>query len=257
MRASDRTPKAEIHRDFWDNVKSLGEAKHVIGGIDDFEEIGEEEFSFLLATGLQPEMRLLDLGCGCGRLAVKAIPYLRPGNYTGCDISRNLLGWAVKLADGGYFQLVDGMSLPYRTGAFDRVVAFSVFTHTNLTVTLALLKEIRRLLRPTGLGFVTASHAPDAHGRRREGDESPNYEYDWRRFIGLCNQEGLTAFVRIDERHRWARKLPNRRTVSRVLDGTLVTQVMFELRPIVDRSSARLLTLPRRILQWMRRRFLR
>lgn len=257
MSPSDTRPKSETHREFWDNVESLAEAKHVIGGIDDFDKIGEEEFGFLLATGLQPEMQLLDLGCGCGRLAVKAIPYLRPGSYAGCDISPNLLGWAVKLTDGGNFQLIDGVSLPYRTGAFDRVVAFSVFTHTNLTVTLALLKEIRRVLRPGGLGFVTAWHAPDAFGRRREGDESPTYEYDWSRFIGLCNQEELSAFVMIDERHRWARKRPNRRTVTRILDGTSVAQVMFELRPIVDGSWTRLRTLTRRVLQWMPRRFLR
>jgi SAM-dependent methyltransferase len=47
--------------------------------------LGKYTFEFLVESGLRPEHRLLDFGCGALRLGVFAIPYLDPGNYFGVD----------------------------------------------------------------------------------------------------------------------------------------------------------------------------
>ena len=47
--------------------------------------LGKYMFEFLLGSGLRPEHRLLDFGCGALRLGLFAIPYLDPGNYFGVD----------------------------------------------------------------------------------------------------------------------------------------------------------------------------
>jgi SAM-dependent methyltransferase len=46
---------------------------------------GKYRFEFLVASGLRPEHRLLDLGCGSLRIGVFAIPYLDAGNYFGVE----------------------------------------------------------------------------------------------------------------------------------------------------------------------------
>jgi SAM-dependent methyltransferase len=47
--------------------------------------LGRFMFDFLVESGLRPEHRLLDFGCGALRLGVWAIPYLDTGNYFGVD----------------------------------------------------------------------------------------------------------------------------------------------------------------------------
>ena len=42
-------------------------------------------FDFLVESGLRPEHRLCDFGCGALRLGVWAIPYLDAGHYFGID----------------------------------------------------------------------------------------------------------------------------------------------------------------------------
>jgi hypothetical protein len=44
--------RAGVHRD-------------LVGGL--WEELGRLQFEFLVGAGLRPEMRLLDIGCGCPR----------------------------------------------------------------------------------------------------------------------------------------------------------------------------------------------
>jgi SAM-dependent methyltransferase len=47
--------------------------------------LGRTRFEFLLAQGLQPRDRVLDFGCGAGRVGVWLIAYLEPGRYFGID----------------------------------------------------------------------------------------------------------------------------------------------------------------------------
>jgi SAM-dependent methyltransferase len=47
--------------------------------------LGSYMFEFLVESGLRPQHRLLDFGCGSLRLGVFAIPYLEAANYFGID----------------------------------------------------------------------------------------------------------------------------------------------------------------------------
>jgi SAM-dependent methyltransferase len=47
--------------------------------------LGRYLFDFLVESGLRPEHRLLDFGCGALRLGIWAIPYLDQGKYFGID----------------------------------------------------------------------------------------------------------------------------------------------------------------------------
>jgi len=56
-----------------------------IGG-GDFITVGEDFFTTLKRYGLTPDMDVLDVGCGQGRMARPLIGFFDTGHYTGFDI---------------------------------------------------------------------------------------------------------------------------------------------------------------------------
>src|SRR6516164_2727494 len=67
--------------------------RELVGG--SWDEIGQLQLDFLVARGLMPHHRLLDVGCGSLRAGVKVVRYLDPGHYAGIDLHESLL-------DAGY-----------------------------------------------------------------------------------------------------------------------------------------------------------
>lgn len=122
--------------------------------------------------GLGPSSRLLDWGCGAGRLAVGIVERVgRIDHYHGVDVQKHLIDWAQRhLGDrpGFTFTHVDlanprynpGGSLermiPGATGYYDVFYAYSVFSHLMGEDTAAYLCEVSRVLAPGGRAFLTA-----------------------------------------------------------------------------------------------------
>ena len=109
---------------------------HCVEG--DFERIGQDELAILLKEGLKPNDSLVDFGCGTGRLAVHAIPWLADdGRYVGIDISKTMLAHARAMVGEKVsshccsveflHQTTPNFPLPEKS--VDMVCAFSVFTH--------------------------------------------------------------------------------------------------------------------------------
>lgn len=98
--------------------------------------------------------RVLDLGCGCGRLA-RHLPKLTGAEIYGADYNPRLAGWCARNLKGAF--VVNGSlpPLPFPDGHFDLVYLNSVFTHQRLATQNAWLGELRRVLRPGGLALVT------------------------------------------------------------------------------------------------------
>jgi ubiquinone/menaquinone biosynthesis C-methylase UbiE len=128
---------------------------------------------FLLA-GRQPGDRLLDVGCGTGRIARPLAGFLGPdGSYDGLDVDRRAIGWCrrryrrdrrfrFRVADvysprrnaGGAHSAAD-YRFPYDDGAFDVVAAADVITHLLESEADHQLAEIARVLAPGGRALVT------------------------------------------------------------------------------------------------------
>ncbi len=121
-------------------------------------------------AGLTKDSRLLDWGCGAGRLAVGVKVHLDGiADYHGVDVQPELIEWAsANLGAPNYrFTCVDVSNERYNpdgspertlaasSGTVDVFYAYSVFSHMNDDDTPAYLRLIADALVPTGRAFVT------------------------------------------------------------------------------------------------------
>lgn len=100
--------------------------------------------------------RVLDYGCGWGRILRLLLKYVDAGQLYGADpwdSSRQLFE---QHRCPGHFALCETVpnDLPF-TGDFDLIYAFSVFTHLSEPTAHAVLQVLRRHITPDGMLVVT------------------------------------------------------------------------------------------------------
>ncbi len=151
-----RTTELDFKQSYTAHVAGLSQRmdrdlamRQAIGG--NFDAIGRLEYHLLRACGLEDGMRVIDVGCGSGRLAVQLtrLPALQ---YLGLDVVPDLVAYAEQLCrrPEWRFQVSNGVQIPEPDGSADFVVFFSVFTHLLHEETYRYLEESRRVLKPGG-----------------------------------------------------------------------------------------------------------
>lgn len=101
--------------------------------------------------------RLLDLGCGTGRIGW---PFVAAGDdYVGADLSLGMLREFAQRAAGARLVQADGHRLPFGDAAFDAVLLVQVFGGMSAWEEFAA--EVSRVLRPRGTVLIGRTAAPD------------------------------------------------------------------------------------------------
>jgi SAM-dependent methyltransferase len=143
--------------------------QYAVGG--DWDDAGTRFLEHFVAYGgLCPEDRVLDIGCGAGRIAASLGPYLAAtGSYEGFDLYAPGVRWCsahlTPRWPNFHFQHVDvrdpqnnrrgeleasRFDFPYPDASFDFAFLTSVFTHLRPAAASRYLAEISRVLRPGG-----------------------------------------------------------------------------------------------------------
>jgi SAM-dependent methyltransferase len=146
-------------------------------------------------AGLRPTDRVLDIGCGNGRVAEQLAPILSDGaNYVGFDISRSAIRacrrrfagrnmafehidvWNGEYNASGRVAEIDTV-FPAADGSIDLAFATSVFTHMRMPAVRRYLAESARVLKAGGRLAFTAfalepARAPSAMFEFQPFDET-------------------------------------------------------------------------------------
>ena len=117
--------------------------------------------------------RLLDWGCGCGRVTSLFLRNSPIEEIHGCDVDGQAIAWCSANLTKGHFRRTEPHPpTPYADGTFDAIISFSVFTHLTRDVQKEWLREMRRVLKPGGIflasvhGEFAASFSDDSSVRR-------------------------------------------------------------------------------------------
>ena len=144
-------------------------------GRGDFTAVGNTIAGQLVDLGgLKEDARVLDVGCGSGRVAVPLTRHLRRGSYDGLDVDEPAIRWcraaitprfptfnfqAIDVANGHYNPSGEldpaSATLPYSDDVFDFVLATSLFTHLLPAAFLNYAAEASRVLASDGTFFAT------------------------------------------------------------------------------------------------------
>jgi SAM-dependent methyltransferase len=153
--------------------EAIAKKKHRrhIGGM--WEEMGTFQFDYLVAAGLQPSHRLLDIGCGAMRGGIHFARYLDPGHYYGNDINERLLEAAltVEVPESGLVDRMPAANLKVTDNfdadfgvKFDFALAQSVFSHLPLNYVKLCLSQTAKVMAPGGRFYATFFRVPDELG---------------------------------------------------------------------------------------------
>jgi SAM-dependent methyltransferase len=159
-------------------------------GQQDWDKHGRMQLEFLKERGLKPEHFLLDFGCGTGRLACKAVPYLLNGHYVGMDISEQAIAHCThrdyQVKSPLFLQTLDGRLPSDRPWKFNYIFSHSVVTHLPPESVEALFADLS--VMDFGAWFFT--YKPAAQNRR-SGLKQFQFSVPW--LINKAAEYGLKA----------------------------------------------------------------
>jgi len=149
-----------------------------------------------LGAGLSTGARLLDFGCGAGRMIRHLAAEAEAGEVWGVDIHAEAIHWAQSHLPPFHFVLTTtAPHLPFEDRSFDVIFAGSVWTHIG-DLDDAWILEMRRLLVPGGRLYLTITDRETLDRIKQAAPDHPSHDHvaaldaevgleggDWRAFV--------------------------------------------------------------------------
>ena len=133
------------------------------------------------ARSLSDFDRLLDFGCGCGRLLRHMSHVAERVEIHGTDIDADMIAWLQRNMPFGRYQAGSvEPPLPYRDDYFDLVISHSVFTHLDERQQDMWLRELQRITRPGALLLISVQGQSTWQRTLRDGERSVYDTTRWR-----------------------------------------------------------------------------
>jgi len=149
--------------------------RRYVGPLRTFESSGAEFKVYIKLIGeINNQAKILDLGCGCGLMALFLSDYLEAdGEYFGLELSRSCIKWCknnFRTRKNYHFFHIDVKNnifnpkgkysaenyvFDFKDESFDFILLKSVFTHMTSEGVNNYLKEISRLLSKRGRALIT------------------------------------------------------------------------------------------------------
>ena len=151
--------------------------------------------------------RILDVGCGTGRLVARVRREIPDGRIVGCDFSRGMLERAARGRALPLLVQATALRLPFRDASFDAIVSTEAFHWFPDQV--AALREFRWVVVPRGrilLSLVNPSAALSSAARVVSGAVGAPFRFPTR--AGMCALVRDAGFRVLDQRFVFRLVLP-------------------------------------------------
>lgn len=140
--------------------------------------------------------RVLDFGCGVGRLLRHLVGEAEIARIEGCDMHQESIDWCRENLDPPFKFFVNGASPPLaevEDGTYDLIIAISVFTHMagNWAGWLA---ELQRVSKPGGI-LIATFHGPGMADSHQAQSGHPYLEEETGMLSLPTGEEGTFASV--------------------------------------------------------------
>ncbi|HVT19086.1 MAG TPA: hypothetical protein VHQ90_23275 [Thermoanaerobaculia bacterium] len=161
--------------------------------VETFEEGGRRQLIALLAEGLAPESKVLDLGCGCLRAGYWLIHFLAPACYHGIEPARERVEHGLRHlftpeeveSKRPRFDFNPSFDSSVFGTRFDFFLAGSIWTHAGKPQIEATLDSFVRDARPAGVFLAT--YLPSC---------SPEEDYQGERWVGTSHESDVPGVIR-------------------------------------------------------------
>ena len=152
------------------NPKAIDVSTETVGS-KEWIALAQAEYRLLKWAGLRKDWVLVEIGFGNGK-----IPYMLErehaipdGSYHGFDIIQNDLEYCRGKypSNNLHFDLIDRNNLTTPNEFADCILLMSVFTHIDKAAVRYYLKQIRKVLKPTGLCIFSIHLSPPGKAGQR------------------------------------------------------------------------------------------
>ena len=158
-----------------------------------FEQAGRSQLIALLNEGLNPESTVLEIGCGCLRIAYWLIRFLDPGQFYGIEPARKRVEYGLEYlftpeeiaAKQPKFHFNADFDSSVFGAQFDFFLARSIWTHASKRQIEATLNSFVRDAKESGI--FLASYLPA---------QSPEEDYCGERWVGTSHESDTPGVIR-------------------------------------------------------------
>lgn len=201
----ERTQRQRFQESFW-NKRAIDHAHFNIVGHDDILDEARREETFerlglesgrMLAPWVHPRSRVLDLGCGIGRVMKVLSPHCE--SILGCDVSDEMIARGHEYLSGldnCHFLKVDGASLAeVEDESIDFLYSMLALIHIDKRSAYRYYREFARVLRPDAPAWLQVQNMISDEGVKTfEGVVESDYPlefYTAEEFAFLLRRVGL------------------------------------------------------------------
>jgi len=170
------------YKNFWDDKSSTVQGALIAVDGSTNEEVARLTGAYsarqvTVALDLQPTDRVLELGCGVGRIGRGIAAQV--AHWEGCDISANMLGVARErlagFANVGFTELHRASLRPLPDASVDKAYCVAVFIHMDKEDFFLYLEDTARVLKPGGLLYFDTWNLASKVGWQRYALEVAQY----------------------------------------------------------------------------------